>query len=97
MINKRGRMIFFKSKKHKKALAIGLFVAILHLIWAVVVGLGSGQKSLDWLLTQYFVSNLFAVLPFTFLKAFFLVIATFIAGYAFAWLYMGIKRLTGIK
>jgi hypothetical protein len=79
-----------KIKGHKSALAIGLFVAALHAIWAILVAVGIGQAYLNWILPLHFVSSMFTVIEFSFLNALALVIMAFVGGYIGTWLFIWI-------
>ncbi|MDD5699971.1 MAG: hypothetical protein PHH00_02135 [Candidatus Nanoarchaeia archaeon] len=88
---------FFRSKGHKVAMAVGLFIASMHALWAIVVALGMGQVYLNWILPLHFIDNLYTVLPFNFLTALLLVVVAFVAGYLTVWLFMGFWKLMKLK
>jgi len=79
-----------KIKGNKSALVIGLYVAVLHILWALLVAFGIGQASLDWILPLHFVSNTFTLLDFSFLNAIVLAVVGFIGGYAGTWVFVWI-------
>lgn len=79
-----------KINGNKPALVIGLYVAVLHIIWAIAVALGIGQASLDWVLPLHFVSNTFTLIDFSFINAVILAIVGFIGGYVGTWVFVWI-------
>lgn len=87
----------FKSKGHKVAMAVGLFVASLHALWAVVVALGLAETYMNWIFPLHFIDNLYTVLPFTLMNAVLLVVTTFVAGYFVTWMFMGFWKLMKLK
>lgn len=84
-----------KCHCNKPALVVGLFVALLHALWAIVVALGFGQMKLDWILPLHFIDNMYTVLPFNWLNAVLLTVFSFIASYVatlvFVWLWKVVK------
>lgn len=74
--------------KNRFGLAVGLFFAAIHAIWAVVVALipNQLQAGLDWIFKVHFLEPIWKLTAFNFLNAIFLVIVTFIIGYIFGWL-----------
>lgn len=90
-------MKFCKSKENKIALAVGLFAASLHAIWALAVAIGVGQMYLDWILPLHFISNLYVVMGFNLLNALFLVIMAFLGGYVAALLFIWFLKVMKIR
>ncbi len=80
-----------KLSCHKTGLAVGLFCAIVHLAWAIAVGLGFGQLIADLFFGMHFLYPIMTVLPFNFLTALILTATAFVFGYLFgalfAWLW----------
>ncbi len=76
--------------KSKTAMAVGVFVALMHAAWAVVVGLGLGQKLVNWAMTLHFMYYPVKVLEFNGSNAVMLVIATFVGGYVFGWVFAAV-------
>ena len=90
-------MKFCKSKGNKIALTVGLFVAALHAIWALVVAMGIGQIYLNWILPLHFVSNPYIVMGFDFLNALLLVIVAFIGSYLATLLLVWLLKVMKVK
>jgi len=79
------------------ALVIATFVALLHALWALLVGIGVAQTYLDWILPMHFISNIFSVLTFNWMTAIFLVIISFIGSYLAVLLFIVIWKMIKIK
>lgn len=86
-----------KSKGHKIAVVVGLFFAIIHLAWSVLVALKLAQPFLDWIYPMHFVDNLYYVNSFNFLTAFLLLFVAFIAGYFATLLFITLWKAMKIK
>ncbi len=86
-----------KIKGHRPALVVGLFVAALHAIWAILVVFGVGQIYLNWILPLHFISALYSVITFSFVNALVLVIMAFIGGYIGTWLFVWLWNAIKIK
>jgi len=84
-----------KISKNRAAIAVGLFVALLHALWALVVAIAptAMQDYLNWIFPMHFIGNVFQILPFNFLNAIILVVMAFIGGYVFGWLFAAIWDL----
>jgi hypothetical protein len=90
-------MKFCKSKENKIALTVGLFAAVLHAIWALMVAIGVGQMYLDWILPLHFISNLYLVMSFNLLNALFLVIMAFLGGYVASLLFIWFLKVMKVS
>lgn len=84
-------------KGHKAGVVIGLFVAALHVLWAIAVALGVGQTYLNWIFPLHFINNLYTVMPFSLLNAVLLVIVAFIGGYVATWLFVWLWNVIKLK
>lgn len=80
----------FIKQYNRIALTVGIFIGVLHLIWAILVVLGIGQTILDWIFPLHFISNMYTVIGFSFLGALMLVILSFIGGYVSTLLFIAI-------
>lgn len=80
-----------KLKQSSIALTFGIFVALMHAVWMLLIFLGLAQTYLNWIFGLHLLSNPFMVLPFNFGAAVTLIIFTFVVGYvmglvfAFIW------------
>ena len=74
-----------KSNKNKLGLTLGIFAALLHLVWAISVAVGIAQTYLDWILPMHFIGNVFDFATFNIVNAIILIILAFIGGYICGW------------
>ena len=88
---------FWKSKNNRVAIAIGLFAAAMHAIWAITVAMGMAQTYLNWIFPLHFISNLYTVMPFNATIALLLIAVAFVAGYLVTWLFIGFWKLMKLK
>lgn len=81
-----------KLDKNKLGLTLGIFGAILHAIWSLLVAITpSGvQRFLDWLVTLHSMSMPVAIMPFNLMNAVLLVIAVFVIWYALGWIFAAV-------
>lgn len=86
-----------KLKGNKIALVVGLFVAAMHALWAIVVALGVGQIYLDWIFPLHFIDNLYTVMSFSILNALMLVVMAFVGSYAATWLFVSLWNMIKMK
>jgi len=73
--------------KHKVALTLGSFVALVHLVWSLLVGFGFAQPWMNWVLGLHFLNNPFQFRPFELGTAIVLIIVTGIVGYVVGWIF----------
>ncbi len=85
--------------KNKSGLIVGLFLALVHAVWAVIIAVipAQMQSFLDWVFKLHFIEPVWKLTTFNFLNAIFLVIVTFIAGYIFGWVFVWVYKLIGKK
>ncbi len=86
-----------KIKGHKAALVVGLYAAIIHAFWAVLVALGVGQMYLDWIFPLHFINSLYSVMAFSLLNAALLVVIAFVGGYLATWLFVWLWNVVKMK
>lgn len=81
-----------KDRLSKKRLGfvVGIFLATIHLIWALVVMVGGGQYALDFAFAMHMLSVPIYVTEFSFLTSILLIIMTFVCGYIGGWLFAAI-------
>ncbi len=80
---------------NKIGLTLGIFFALLHAVWALIVGLGIAKQAIDWILPLHFIDMLVGVLVFSWTSALLLVVMAFIGGYIAGWVYAWIWNLIG--
>jgi len=75
--------------KYKVGLSVGLFFAVVHAGWALLVAIIPGvlQNFLDWVFNLHFLEPVWVLTTFNFLNAILLVIVTFVIGYIFGWVF----------
>ena len=73
--------------ENKLGLTLGIFFALLHAIWAILVGFGAGQKLIDLILPLHFIDMMISIATFNIGTAVLLVILAFIGGYIAGWLF----------
>lgn len=68
---------------NKIGLIVGVFLAVIHLIWALLVLIIPAflQSFLDWVFNIHFIKPVWVLTAFNLMDAIFLVVLTFIAGY----------------
>jgi len=77
----------------KVAMALGAFVALMHLGWSVLVASTVAQAWVDWILSLHMIAVPILIAPFNILYALGLLVVAFVAGYvmgyvfAFVWNY----------
>jgi hypothetical protein len=78
-----------KLDKNKTGLVLGVFFAIVHLVWALFIAIIPSlmQNFIDWIMGLHFLGIAITVLPFSILSAAMLVIMTFIVGFVFGWVF----------
>ncbi len=72
---------------NKTALTVGLFLGGWHLLWSILIALGIAQPLYDFILWAHMVHMQILIGPFELKAAILLVIATFIIGYVFGWIF----------
>lgn len=81
--------------RNKIGLIVGLFFAVIHVIWAFFVAVmpNSLQNFLDWIFQIHFLEPYWIIQNFDFVGAVFLVLMTFAFGYFFGYLFAIIWNL----
>ena len=74
-----------KLSKAKTGLTLGLFLAVVHAVWAVLVALGAAQGLLDRVTGMHMLDNPYIVLDFSLGAAIGLLVLTFVIGYVLGW------------
>ena len=83
--------------KNQVGLTLGIFIAALHALWAILVGIGSAQKLIDIILPLHFIDILCRVTDFVLVYAIILVILAFVSSYAIGWLFAALWNWVGKK
>ena len=79
------------------ALTVGLFAAIMHMLWSLVVALGAGQGWLGWMLSLHFLSVSVTITAFNAVTAIMLVAFTFVMGAVAGWIFATVFNWVGKK
>ena len=75
--------------KNKVGLSLGIFLAIFHAAWALMVAVMSGtlQSFLDWIFLLHSIKPVWILTSFSLVNSVLLVIVTFISGYVLGWVF----------
>ncbi len=76
-----------KLSKAKTGLVLGLFFAVVHAVWAILVALGVAQGLIDWATNMHMLDNPYIVLDFSLGTAVGLVVMTFVIGCVLGWVF----------
>lgn len=76
-----------KLNPNKVGLVLGVFVALIHLVWALMVAGKMAQQWLDWVMNMHFINNPITVGQFDLGTSVMLLVMTFVIGYLGGWLY----------
>ncbi len=78
--------------KNRVGLAFGVFLAIVHAVWALLIAVVpvQFQKFLNWLFLVHALEPYWMLTQFVFLNAVLLVAVTFVFGYIFGYLFAAI-------
>lgn len=76
-----------KLSKAKTGLALGLFLAVVHAAWAILVALGVAQGLIDWVTEMHMMDNPYIVFDFSLGAAIGLLVLTFVIGYVLGWVF----------
>ncbi len=78
-------------KANKTGVVWGLFFALFHLFWAVLVAIGLAQPMMDFIFKIHLMNNPYVIASFDLTLAIMLVVITFVVGYVlgvvFAWIW----------
>jgi len=76
-----------KLSKAKTGLVLGLFMAVVHAVWAILVGLGVAQGLIDWVTKMHMMENPYVVSDFSLGTAIGLIIMVFVVGNVLGWVF----------
>lgn len=76
-----------KISANKLGLVLGIFFALLHLIWVLLVASGFAKQFLDYALSLHFMSDVYSIGAFNLWTAAMLLVFTFASGYILGWLF----------
>lgn len=81
-----------KLDKNQVGLIVGIFFAVLHAVWALVIAVipGTLQSFLNWVFELHFLEPIWTITAFNLVNALFLVVVTFVCGYIFGWVFAAI-------
>lgn len=74
-----------KNIKNTLGLTLGLFSAIIHLVWSLLVALKAAEPLMDWVLSLHHIEFQYSIVPFSIGSTVWLVILTFVLGYIIGW------------
>lgn len=84
-----------KINKNSLGLSLGIFAALLHAVWAILVAAGVAKSLLDWVLPLHFVGAMFSITSFSIVSAILLVVLAFVGGYVTGWVFAAIWNKFG--
>ena len=73
--------------RNRTALALGSFVALIHLVWSVLLALGWTKPLADFILQLHHIQLSYSIADFSLLTAVYLIVVTFVVGYAFGFIF----------
>jgi len=76
-----------KLNKNKTGLSLGIFIALIHALWAVLVAIGVAESMLDWVFPMHFIGNVFSINAFSIVNALILIVCGFVGGYVMGWVF----------
>ncbi|MFH0814635.1 MAG: hypothetical protein V1902_00880 [Candidatus Falkowbacteria bacterium] len=82
-----------KMCKNSVGLTLGLFVALIHLFWAILVAANIAKPLVDWSLSMHMLQLDYSILVFDFGKSAMLIVMTFVCGYVCGWVFSAIWNL----
>ena len=83
------------DNKNQLGITVGIFAALLHLLWAILVAAGIAQTSLDWIFPMHFINSIYTVAPFNFTNTIILVVLGLVGGYICGWILGAIYNWAG--
>ncbi len=75
----------------------GLFAAILHAAWSILVAIGVAQQLSSWLIGLHFVSDQHTVTGFNIGTAVLLIVVAFVAWFVLGWVFASLYNWTAKK
>ena len=84
-----------KMNANRTGLTVGIWAALLHALWAIVVAIGLGESAINWIMPLHFINLTASVFAFTLINAVLLIIAGFVGGYVMGWLFAFIWNFLG--
>lgn len=75
-----------KLSKNRVGVALGLFAALVHLVWLVAVAVGA-QKFVDWILLMHSIRLDLVLTSVVLLNAVILIVVAFIGGFIVGWVF----------
>jgi hypothetical protein len=76
-----------KISANKLGLVLGLFFALLHFLWILLVALGFAKQFMDYGLSMHFMSGVYSISAFNIWTAIALLVFTFVSGYIIGWVF----------
>ncbi len=88
-----------KLNKNQIGLILGIFIALMHLIWAILVWIIPTyvQSFFNWIFELHAIEPIYNITTMTLLNAIMLVIMTFISGYIFGWVFAWVWNMRAKK
>lgn len=90
-------MAKIKCNPNQAGLTLGILFAILHILWIIAIGIGFGQRLVDWAHSIHFVECQHTILSVSAGTAIIGIITAFISGYILGWLFAVLWNWFGKK
>ena len=76
-----------KLSNNKVGLIVGIFSALMHALWSVLVASVPGllQQFLDWMYVLHSLKPIWVITSFDLMNSILLIALTFVTGYALGW------------
>jgi hypothetical protein len=88
-----------KISKNRLGLTLGIFFALIHAVWAIVISImpSATQTMLNWVFMLHFLDPIYKITAANLINGLMLVILTFISGYVVGWVFAGIYNFIAKK
>ena len=79
-----------KLSGNRLGLTLGIFMAVIHILWSIFVALGIAERLINFSLATHFINFGISIASFDLTRAFLLAVIAFVAGYIFGQVIAGI-------
>jgi len=76
--------------KNKTGLALGMFLAVAHLVWLILVAVGLAKPLIDLVLSLHHLSLSYSVTALSIVPAIGLLVYAFVVGYVLGWVFAAV-------
>lgn len=86
-----------KLNKNQIGLTLGIFSAVMHFAWGMLVLSGFAKILMDWILGLHFLNISYTFQSFNFLQMIFLIIVGFVSWYIYGYVFAAVWNWIGKK